>query len=101
MNNPVSPTVTWSTTKSCCGKATSVCTVSKAIRKAGAQVFKDAGWFVPDNYFNVGIFWVKKDNFIVSATYGATQLHVSCSGERCLQLMKEFEPLILQAIQIK
>jgi hypothetical protein len=90
--------ISWSYTQSCCGNKGAVATLPKAIKKSGIQVFRDAGWLVPDNFLNSGIFYVKKNNLIATSAYGATQTHVRCTGDQCPNLMTEFEGLILKAI---
>jgi hypothetical protein len=94
----VSQPVVWNYVQSCCGKKAAVATIPSAIKKSGAQIFRDAGWFVPENYFKIGIFYAQKDNFVVNAAYGAVQLHVKCAGDNCQELTKKFEELISKAI---
>ena len=91
-------TVTRTQTKACCGGSIFVFQTSKPIRKPQAQLFRDAGYFVPDDWFQRGLFWVKKDNLIVTAAYGSSTFQVRCYGDNCTSLMDGFAELIDTAV---
>ena len=70
----------------------------KAIRKSQARIFKDAGYLVPDNFFNVGVFYVHKDGLYATGTYGSTNIQIRCNGTTCKNKVDAFVALLEQAI---
>lgn len=92
--------ITRHTVKSCCGSRTFIFETDKAVRKNQMQLFKDAGYLVPDNFYNAGLFYVQKGFLIATASFGATKLSVRCNGENCSDLLDAFSALLEQAINI-
>ena len=90
--------ITRTQTKACCGSGVFLFESSKPIRKAQVQVFRDAGYLVPEDWIQRGLFWVKKGNMIVTASYGSSTFQVRCYGEACPNLLDSFEADLEQAI---
>ena len=67
--------------KSCCGSKALIFTFDKSIRKTQIISFKENGFLVPDNYFNSGIFFVKKGSLIATCAYGTNNVNVRCSND--------------------
>lgn len=88
-------TVSLITTKSCCGSQSLIAECSKAIRKNKIHLFRDAGYFIPDNFFDVGIFYVTKDKLTATAAYGSTKISLRCGGN-CDAAIAEFLSLLNQ-----
>lgn len=86
--------------KSCCGSRSFIFETDKPIRKSQTQPFRDAGYLVPDNFFNVGLFYVQKNYLIATSSFGATRISVRCNGENCSDLLDAFSLLLEQAINI-
>lgn len=90
--------ITRTTTKTCCGNSSYIFTSAKPLRKSQVQVFRDAGYFVPDDWFQRGLFWVKKGNLIVTASYGSGTFQVRCYGDDCPALLDSFAESLEQAV---
>lgn len=84
--------------KSCCGSSTTMLTTDKPIKKSHIIFFKNANYFIPDNYLQAGIFYVQLNSFIATASFGNTQINIQCSGQTCPTQIQEFEKLLEQAI---
>lgn len=93
--------ITRHTTKSCCGSKSLIFETDKPVRKSQVQLFKDKGYFVPDNFLNVGIFYAKKGLLVATGSFGGNRLDVKCSGEQVSALLDEFQADLEEAIQIK
>jgi len=79
--------------KSCCGKSSIVFTVSKPARKNHIQLFKDAGFSVPENYIKCGLLYAKKEGLIATCTFGICTVNVRCSGANCETLVNQLEQI--------
>lgn len=86
------------TVKSCCGNKNLIIEVEKPIRKNQINIFKDSGYFVPDNFYNAGIFYVKFENLTATTSFGTTRVNVKCSGKNCEKNITAFESLLEQAV---
>lgn len=86
--------------KSCCGSRSFIFETPKPIRKFQTKPFRDAGYLVPDNFFNVGIFYVQKNQLIATSSFGTTKISIRCNGDNCSQLLDDFSLLLEQAINI-
>lgn len=86
--------------KSCCGSSNLILTTDKPIRKSQVRVFRDNGFFIPENFFQSGILYVQKGTLIATASFGSTRINVRCSGADCESMMKSFEILLEQAISL-
>lgn len=84
--------------KSCCGSSGFIFETDKPIRKSQIQSFKDNGYLVPENFLNAGLFYVQKEFLIATASFGANKISVRCNGERCSELMDDFQILLDKAI---
>lgn len=71
--------------------------MDKPIRKSQIQVFKDAGYLMPDHFFKSGIFYIQKQGLIANSSYGVCKINVRCSGE-CEEKLKELEIVLEKAI---
>lgn len=87
-------TVTLITTQSCCSSKSLIAETQKAIRKTNINRFKEAGYFVPDNFFEAGIFYVNKGSLTCTAAFGATRLSIRCAGNTCVEQIDEFVKLL-------
>lgn len=86
--------------KSCCGARSLIFETDKPVRKSQVQVFKNAGYIVPDNFYNAGLFYIQRGNLVASASFGATKIAVRCNGENCADLLDDFSILLEQAINL-
>ncbi len=93
--------ITRHSTKSCCGKNALIFETDKPVRKSQVSFFKDKGYFVPDNFLNAGIFYVKKGLLIATGSFGSTRLDVKSSGENSSILVDEFAADLEEAINQK
>lgn len=84
------------TSKSCCGSKALIAETVRAVKKSSTNIFKDAGYFVPDNFFNSGIFYVNKNNLTATAAFGATKISIRCGGNDCAEQVEEFVALLEQ-----
>jgi len=84
------------TIKSCCGSSVKMVVFDKPIRKTHAILFKNAGYFIPDSFFQVGIFYAQLGSFIIQGSYGNTTLNINCSGQDCENKIKTFVDLAEQ-----
>lgn len=87
--------------KSCCGSSGLVFETDKPIRKSQINIFKEAGYLVPENFLNAGLFYVQKEFLIATASFGANKISVRCNGEKCHQLMDELHLLLEKAVNSK
>lgn len=87
--------------KSCCGSSGLVFETDKPIRKSQIHLFKEAGYLVPENFLNAGLFYVQKEFLIATASFGSTKISVRCNGEKCSQLLDEFGICLERAINVK
>lgn len=86
--------------KSCCQNVSQIFQTDKPIIKSQMQVFRDAGFLVPENFFNAGVFYVQSTGLIATSSFGTTQIHVRCNGSNCEDLLNNFERLLEQAINL-
>jgi hypothetical protein len=87
--------------KSCCGGNNSITIyMDRPICKHQVYVFKDAGFTVPEHYLNSGMFYVRKDTLVASASFGMTKVNVRCGAFRREEQLTEFENLLETAINI-
>lgn len=92
-------TVTRNYVKGCCGgSGTIVFYTDRPIVKHQVQVFKDAGYTVPEHYLNNGIFYVRKESLFGTASFGMTKVNVRCGLHRRDELLNEFEQVLEKAI---
>lgn len=89
-----------STTKACCGSTVIVLVADKPIKKHQIEIFKTAGFKLPDNYYQAGVFYAHKDGLIATCSYGSLKMSVRCAGIDCLNMMSEFEKLLGEAINL-
>lgn len=85
--------LTVTSTKSCCGSRSSIISLPIAIKKNHAQAFKSRGYICPDNFYNVGVFYVYKSgsgNVTVTGSFGSTKLSVRCKGQDCEKNLEKF-----------
>jgi len=66
----------------------------KPVMKNHVQLFKDAGFVVPDNYVKAGMFYAKKGSMIATATFGIKNVNIRCSGAGCQDSINQFEALL-------
>lgn len=85
--------------KSCCGSASFVFQLKKAIKKSHISLFKAQGYSVPKNFLDIGIFYVQKGNLVATASFGATRISVRCNGNDCGKMMDELQLLFEVALK--
>lgn len=90
--------ITRHTIQSCCGGSNLVFETDKPIRKYQVKTFRDAGYLVPDNWYQAGIFYVQNKKLIATASYGANKINVRCNGQDCPDSLNSFSALLEQAI---
>jgi len=83
--------------KSCCGSSTTILEVSKPLRKYQVDVFKQAGYVIPDNFFNAGIFYAQKGGLIATASFGTNRINLKISANGN-DLVPEFSQLLEEAV---
>lgn len=83
--------------KSCCGSSNTVLELDKPLRKYQVDVFKEAGYVLPDNFFNSGVFYAQKNGLIATASFGTNKISVRVSGKGSA-LIPEFIQLLEAAI---
>jgi hypothetical protein len=86
--------------KSCCGSSNIIIETEKPIRKPQSKVFREAGYFLPENFFQAGIFYVQLKQLIATASYGTNKINIRCSGADCESQLAEFESLLERAISL-
>ena len=74
--------------------------LDKPIRKSQMQVFKDAGYMVPDNFYHNGVFYVQKTNLVATCAYGTKRISVRCHGPGCDDKISAFSDLIEKAVNL-
>lgn len=72
--------------------------MDKPIRKFQVSVLEDLGYQAPQNFKEIGIFYVRKGQLIATASYGTRMIKVRCHGGNCQDQINEFEKSIEQAI---
>jgi len=78
--------------KSCCGSLAWLFTVEKPINRGHLNMFRQAGFLLPANFINSGLFYAKKDSFIASASFGLTK--INARGSSCEKIRDEFLELL-------
>lgn len=86
--------ITRTETKSCCGAKSLIFTTTKPIRKSQIQPFKDAGFLVPQNWLDLGIFNVAKDSLVATTSFGSNKINVRCRGNKCAELLDLLESIL-------
>lgn len=87
--------------KACCGNQVYLITLDKPIRKSQIEIFKTAGFSVPDNFFNSGIFYVKKGDLIGTCAYGTTQINLRAGNTVTEKDVDAFQELLEKATGAK
>lgn len=83
--------------KSCCGSSTTILEADKPIRKYQVDVFKEAGYIFPDNFFNSGVFYAQKGGLVATGSYGTTKVNIRVAGSG-KDLIAEFSKLLEEAV---
>jgi hypothetical protein len=84
--------------KSCCGSSNIIITIDKPIRKSQMHVFREAEFFVPENFFQAGIFYIQNKQLIATASFGSNRINLRCTGSDCEAQISFFEILLEKAI---
>jgi hypothetical protein len=82
--------------KSCCGKSSTLITVTKPIVAAHIPLFEAAGFFIAIAYSKQGIFYCRKEGFVAICTFGVCKITIRCSGSNCLAIENEFDKVLNQ-----
>jgi hypothetical protein len=85
------------TIKSCCGNSSTILETDKPLRKYQVDVFKQAGYVIPDNFFNSGVFYAQKDGLIATGSFGTNKISLRVSP-RSQDLIQEFSQLLEAAV---
>jgi hypothetical protein len=85
------------TVKSCCGSSSTILETDKPLRKYQVDVFKAAGYVIPDNFFNSGVFYAQKDGLIATGSFGTNKISLRVSA-RSKDLVEEFSQLLEIAV---
>ena len=84
--------------KACCGNSQIIIETDKPIRKSQVNIFRESGYFIPDSFYQAGIFYIQSKQLIVSASFGSTRFNLRCSGSDCEAQISSFETLLQKAI---
>jgi len=84
--------------KSCCGASTTILETDKPLRKSHASFFKEAKYFIPDNFYQAGIFYAQLGTLIITGPYGANKFSIRCSGSKCEEQISSFQSILEKAI---
>lgn len=81
--------------KSCCGGKSIILRADKAIQKEHLAHFIAVGYTSPAHFANSNIFYVEKNKFIVTGSFGSSRFNAKCSNApSCEQRLTEFEVLL-------
>ena len=81
--------------QSCCGNKSFLWEIPKPIKRENLQKFVDSGFSAPNNFYEVGIFYVEKNGLTASGAFLNTKINVRCAkGKDCAQTLTDFETLI-------
>lgn len=81
--------------KACCGSTNTILESDKPIRKSHVKAFKEAKYFIPDNFFQAGIFYAQFGNLIVTSSYGSNRFSIRCTGgTKCDEQISAFEAVL-------
>lgn len=83
--------------KACCGNSSTILETDKPLRKYQVDVFKEAGYVIPDNFFNSGVFYAQKNGLIATASFGSNKINLRVTGKG-QSLVSEFIQLLEAAI---
>lgn len=83
--------------KSCCGNSTTIIEVDKPLRKYQVDVFRNAGYIIPDNFYNSGVFYAQKGGLIATASFGTNRINIRVTGNG-QDLVPEFSQLLEAAV---
>lgn len=83
--------------KACCGSSTTILETDKPLRKYQVDVFKEAGYVIPDNFFNSGVFYAQKNGLVATCSFGSNKINLRLSGNG-KDLVDEFCKLLEAAI---
>lgn len=81
-------------TKTCCSRKAIVVTSEKPVRRNHIQMFRQAGFNVPENYVKSGLLYAKKGGFVATATFGICNANIRCSGGDCEDIIRLFEGIL-------
>lgn len=88
-------------TKSCCGASSIIYECDKPVRKYQIEVFKEAGYLVPDSYLQLGVFYASKGGLTATASFGSPKIQVRTSAQINDSNLKQFEEILERAINLK
>lgn len=83
--------------KSCCGSSTTILETDKPLKKYQVDVFKEAGYIIPDNFFNSGVFYAQKGGLVATGSFGANKFNLRIAGSG-KDLIEEFSKLLEAAV---
>lgn len=83
--------------KSCCGSQSIILEADKPLRKYQIDVFREAGYLVPDNYLKLGIFYGNKNGIVATAAFGTTKIQIRANSTDAPEI-ENFILLLEQAI---
>ena len=80
------------TLKSCCGSRSHIWLLEGSpIRKSHVEAFTAAGYVVPPNFTQSGVFYATRGGVIVTGAFGTQRLSVRCSGPDCESKLAQLE----------
>lgn len=83
----------------CCGNSGSiVLQMDKPIMKNHVDLFIKSGYTSPIHYLNSGIFYVRKNTLVATASFGLSKINVRCGAHKREEQLTELEQLLEQAI---
>jgi hypothetical protein len=85
--------------RSCCGNKAFIFESQKPVKKNHLDSFEKAGYIIPKQFSNVGLFYVQNSGLIATASFGSTRVQVRCSGNNCEELLKKFELLLDEVLK--
>lgn len=84
--------------KSCCGSSSFIFETEKPIKKSQIAVFTQAGYFVPQNFLDAGIFYVQLGNMIATGSFGSNRINVRCNGPKCAEHFDSLSKILEKAV---
>jgi len=86
--------------KACCGNKSYIFETQKPIMKNHLDAFEKAGYLVPKQFINIGLFYVQNKGLIATTSFGSTRFQVRCSARNADDLLNAFEQLLDSTVNV-
>ena len=80
----------------CCGNYQIIFKIDRPVQQDVVTHLKSNGFTESENFTKVGMLYMHNSDLIVSGPMGADRVNVRCKKKDCVQILNDFEALLLK-----